>query len=136
MKKIIYIFLICISCISNISFALSEQEQCEFNGINYAQAKSFVVHIKAALDKNDKNKVADLISYPLRINKSPSKHYTITSKHTFMIQYPKLFPEKARKSILEDKGIFCNYQGAMLGGGAIWFNTKNNSIKIFSINLN
>jgi hypothetical protein len=120
-------------------YAISqEQQSCELNGINYTQAKSLTQSLKAALKEDDIQTIANLISYPLRINTSANgkaTHYFMKNKNEFIQKYNALFTESMKKSILDDNSLFCNYKGAMLGAGTVWFTTDDAGTKIFSINL-
>lgn len=135
MKKLILLGLL----FSAPLFAFSEQEACEHNGIDYTQAQIFVSKLKTSLVKNDKKAVANLMDYPLRVNHFSNQlrrsvTYTIKDKRNFLLQYDHLFQPQKIKNIVGSKEIFCNYQGAMLANGFIWFNTENKEAKIFVIN--
>lgn len=140
MKKIIFTLLCsCIFFYTHSSFAqLDEKQGCEFNGINYSQAKIFMSDLQQAVKENDATKVANLIEYPVRINTQTKSgktiHYFIKTKEEFIQQYHSIFSGNKKNLILNEKEIFCNYQGAMLGGGFVWFETNKNGAKIFSIN--
>ncbi len=137
MKKILLLILLTLTFgyMQNAS-AFSEQDSCVNNGINYALATTLLNDLKAALIQDDKNKIADLISYPLRVNDANSKrHVIVKSKTEFLQKYDTLFSTPNKKRLLGSNNIFCNFQGAMLGGGAVWFKTKENSAKIYVINI-
>lgn len=117
-----------------VCFAATEAAQCELNGIDYKIATQFISQFKSALNKNDKISIAKHVSYPLRINTAPGKYYTIKNKKEFIAKYNTLFTAPLIKSLKSDSNIFCNYQGAMIGAGGIWFNTKQHHAHIFAIN--
>lgn len=123
---------------TSLCYALDEKGQCEFNGINYDQAKTFVSQLKEDIQKNDADKISELISYPLRVN-TGSRHgktiyYFIKTKKEFLHDYPTIFTEKNKARVLRDQSIFCNYQGGMLADGFIWFEMGAHQMVIFSIN--
>lgn len=109
--------------------------QCQANGINYQDANMFVATLQKAITKNDKRTIADNIAYPLRINKMGKTSY-IKNKNEFLEKYTTIFTADINKSILASKpaSVFCNYQGAMIANGKVWFHGK--PLKIFSMNVN
>ena len=133
MKMKIFLLSLLLAFSSTICSALTEEGQCEFNGINYAKASQFVTVFKSNINKNDKKAISELISYPLRVNTAPGKFYLIKDKHEFVAKYNKLFNQETIQALKNNDHIFCNYQGAMIGSG-IWFNTENQTAKIFAIN--
>lgn len=118
----------------NACYAATIQEQCEVNGIDYKVAVKFIADFKDALEKGEKNIVADFISYPLRVNTGHNSHRIINSKETFLTQYDMIFDQPTIQLITSDNDIFCNAQGAMIGAGKVWYKTSNNTAKIFVIN--
>ena len=60
------------------------------------------------------NAVADMISYPLRINTTSSEthksvtHY-IKTKKAFIDSYDELFTKEKINAVIDDQAIFCNY---------------------------
>lgn len=122
---------------ASMTFALSESEQCKFNGINYAKAQAFTSKLKSALKNDDSKAVSKLISYPLRVNINPSgkiNYYLVKNKSEFLKKYHTIFTDDLKKAVIDEKEIFCNYQGAMLVHGFIWFQTYYDGDKIFVIN--
>ena len=136
MKKITLALSLILTATATFA-ATTEQDACESNGVNYSQAKMLASQLTTALENDDKETIANLIEYPLRINKSRSGktlHYFITNKNEFEKQYASLFTDANKKSIIKDISLFCNYQGAMLGGGVVWLHSDDKSTKIFSLN--
>jgi hypothetical protein len=120
------------ACIANTT----EQKQCQDNQVEYSVAKEFAQSLKVALAKDDKDFIADKVSYPLRIHSQTNKKqhfYLIAHKEDFLKRYSMLFPQAIKTRIIKDNTLFCNYQGAMLGNGAIWFETQPKP-KIYVIN--
>lgn len=122
----------------NCCFAMSEQESCEYNGIDYAKAKSFVADLKKSLKSSDKEKISTMISYPLRVNnfsldRKRTVSYIKTQKE-FIRQYSQLFTKRKVNAVIKDQEIFCNYQGAMVASGFVWFKTDADKAGIFVIN--
>lgn len=113
------------------------EEACSFNGINYFKAVKFVKKLQAAIKMDDKNAVANMVSYPMKINKLNNKkvlvHFFIRGKQEFLQQYENILTPKNKKYILDNdpKDIFCNYQGAMVGAGTVWF--EDDSINVINV---
>lgn len=135
--------LLLISLFTTTTFADEEvARSCEFNHINYKQAVSFINTFKIELQKNNIKAIADMASYPLKVNeiikvkgKDVIRTKTIKTKQQFLQDYPAIFTKTMKNTILEDEEpIFCNYQGAMIAHGTIWFNTENDKPAFFSVN--
>lgn len=113
---------------------LTPKQQCEANGINYKQALNFVIQFQDALKKDDREKVATLFSYPIRVYKEKTTFY-IKSKQEFLQKYPAIFHKNMKAGLMGDSEIFCNSQGASIGGGWLWFDTSKAGITIIAINV-
>ena len=142
MKIISYFFFSLVALLScSITFSslptLSPEKQCQTNGIAYQAAKTFVKNFQSALKKHDVDKISKMMHYPLRINAKNGTSY-IKNKKAFSQKFNTIFTKRMQAQLLQatTTNIFCNYQGAMISDGAIWFNTNNDSsIKIISINI-
>lgn len=114
---------------SSLSFADSVESQCQFNGIDYDKASAFVASLQKVVAANDKEAVALLATYPLKINRISKAgkvvSTTIKNKEAFVSQYNTLFSSKLKSAIIHQKldDIFCNWQGAMIAHSGIWFKT-------------
>ena len=132
MKKILAL----LACtLSTNACALDEiASSCEFNHINYKQAVAFVNTFKAELQKNNKLAIAAMATFPLTVN-DDKRHLTIKNIQQLLKDYDTIFTATMRTAILEDQEpIFCNYQGAMIAHGIIWFNTENDKVAFFTVN--
>jgi hypothetical protein len=101
-------------------------------------ARAFLAQLQAAVRANDKEKIADMISYPVNVN-SAGKRTRIRTKEIFLARYDTVFNERIRKAILDQSSrcLFGNSNGEMIGNGEIWFDEINNGpVKIYAINLN
>lgn len=113
------------------------QKMCELNDINYTDAVAWVKQLQTAMRNQDKNTIANLVIYPLRINDSPKKIYFIKDQKQFLQEYSTIITTPIEKKILQVDpiDIFCNSQGGMIADGAIWFAAQGaNLIKIKTIN--
>lgn len=131
MKKILLACLVFLAV--PVCFAADDNKgQCAFNGIDYDKAVQFVTDFKQALNKSDKKTLATMMAYPLRVNTAPGKFFTIKNKDEFVQKYNSVFSSELAQAIQQDAGIFCNSQGAMIGGG-VWFNTEGKKAKVFAV---
>ncbi|MFC7559144.1 hypothetical protein ACFQY3_09280 [Paenibacillus farraposensis] len=95
--------------------------------------------LQKAVADNDKEKVANYILYPLRVNDS-EKSLTIPNKKDFMAKYDQIFTDAIREALVNQKtdDLFVNYQGVMVGSGELWLRRAADNPKVFgvfSINL-
>lgn len=114
--------------------------QCKVNGINYSSAQRFVAELQEAVKSAHKNKVASLALFPLKINTTNQagkvNHQSIANKAAFIANYEQIFSDKVKHSLLDHnaKNIFCNWQGAMIADGLIWFQSNAKEQGFFVIN--
>jgi predicted lipid-binding transport protein (Tim44 family) len=90
--------------------------------------------LQKAVADNDKEKVADYILYPLRVNDS-EKELTIPNKKEFIAKYDQIFTEAIRKALVNQKTdeLFVNYQGVMVGSGELWLRRATDNPKLFGV---
>lgn len=90
--------------------------------------EAYLNKLKDAVKKNDIDKIADLISYPCRLNRYikniNDEHSLINNKKEFKKLYKHIFSKSLKKLILkttiDDLFVSFNY-GFMIGRGEIWF---------------
>lgn len=120
----------------------STTEKCEGSTVDTQGAKTakaaraFLVDLQAAVQENDKNKIAGMASYPLNFIRD-GKRVRIRDKQTFLARYDTIFNEHVRSAILKQSShcLFGNYQGEMIGNGEIWFSEmQDGSVKIITVN--
>jgi predicted lipid-binding transport protein (Tim44 family) len=122
--------------------ATSNPSQNPFEVAGIQDPKAFLNTFKAlqkAVADNDKEKVANYILYPLRVNDS-EKSLTIPNKKDFMAKYDQIFTDAIREALVNQKtdDLFVNYQGVMVGSGELWLRRATDNPKlfgVFSINL-
>lgn len=122
--------------------AASNSSQNPFEVAGIQDPKAFLNTFKAlqkAVADNDKEKVANYILYPLRVNDS-EKSLTIPNKKDFMAKYDQIFTDAIREALVNQKtdDLFVNYQGVMVGSGELWLRRATDNPKVFgvfSINL-
>ncbi|WP_298735082.1 hypothetical protein [uncultured Chitinophaga sp.] len=90
--------------------------------------KRFLILFKEWVKSDNADSIAAYIRFPIKGYKTPEQ---------FKNNYEKIF-DKELKTIVEQQRldrIFRNYQGAMIGNGAIWFSvTENKEYRIIAIN--
>jgi hypothetical protein len=89
---------------------------CGANGISYRKAVDFLTEVVRLVKASDKNALADLVNFPLRV---PPKVY---SRAEFLARYDRIFTLSEVTAISDaDPGdVFCKNGAFMLGLGLIW----------------
>lgn len=107
------------------------------NGYDYWQSVKFVQQLQKAVKDNDKNAIADLIHYPLRINHGGAKHTNIKDKAEFLQQFDTIFTSAVQDKIkqVNPYNLFCNSQGVMFSNGLIWLTHPDNNAKDLKISV-
>ena len=99
-------------------------------------ARAFLAQLQAAVQANDKDKIAGMISYPLNVIHA-GKRARIHDKQTFLARYDNIFDEHIRQTILKQSArcLFGNANGEMIGNGEVWFSEMGDgSVKIITVN--
>jgi hypothetical protein len=109
---------------------------CGGNGFVYRKSVQLFAELQDALRAGAKNKVADLVLYPLRINEAVGKFTKIKDRAELLAGFERAFPEKVVAAILaaEPRAIFCRADGFMLGPGTVWANVQKGRYGLFVIN--
>ncbi len=99
---------------------------------NEPDLKEFVSKIKLFLNTEKKEQLADLISFPIKVNKK-NKNVIVKNKSEFIQNYSFIINKILIKSIEKQSldNIFENSFGYMIGNGSIWF-IKTCHLKPFS----
>lgn len=141
-KILLLISFFCTPALTYANEASTIPNNCGVNGIDYNKAVELVMQLQNAIKLDDPKKISSLIHYPLtvnKINKSPKLKPTkliIKNPTSFIKKYNLIITKEMKDKILAQnpQDIFCNYQGAMIASGAVWFNTDNKNKGIFTIN--
>jgi len=99
-------------------------------------ARAFLADLQAAVQGNDKDKIAGMVSYPLNFIHD-GKRSRIRDKQNFLGRYDAIFSEHVRATILKQSSqcLFGNYQGEMIGNGEVWFSEmQDGAVKIITVN--
>ena len=99
------------------------REDYSFIGIKDAsQVPKFVASLQKALAAEDKDAVAGLVSYPLRVSVG-GQDLEVADKAAFVRQYDQIITKDIKQNILAQRlnDIFVNKQGVMVGSdGKVW----------------
>jgi hypothetical protein len=101
-----------------------------------ASARAFLAQLQAAAQSNNKEQIAEMISYPLLVLRS-GKRTHIRQKKEFLTNFGLIFTDPVRDAILHQTAqcLFGNSTGAMVGNGELWFREQApDQWKIITIN--
>lgn len=113
----------------------STWETAGFN--NPQDFKRFFQEFQLLVANNDKQKIAELINYPITIRSSGGGGEVIKDTITFIADYDTIFNQTVKSAVKNQniQQIWRNYEGAMTGNGELWFNQMRNGVyKIIAIN--
>ena len=99
-------------------------------------ARAFLVQLQAAVQANDKNKIAGMISFPLNVIQA-GKRTRVREKSVFLAHYDTIVNAHVKQTILKQSSrcLFGNDNGEMIGNGEVWFSEMGNgSVKIITFN--
>lgn len=87
-------------------------------------ALAFFQSFQSALQKNDHQAVASLITYPV-LTSLHHKRVRITKRAQLLAHFDDIFDEGVRCAILNatEKDVWGNWQGFTVDGGAVWFDS-------------
>jgi hypothetical protein len=101
-----------------------------------ASARAFLAQLQAAVQSNNKEDIAGMISYPLLVLRSKKRTH-IQKKQAFLTNYGLIVTDPVRDAILHQQAqcLFANSSGAMVGNGEVWFREEaTDQWKIITIN--
>jgi hypothetical protein len=105
-----------------------------FDDLNAVQ--SFLDNLKGVVHGQDRRTLLGMIRFPFtRYNNGiPSRRYDSAAELSH--DFDRIFTSQVSVAIKTAslKALFVNYQGAMLGNGEIWFDCREDGIKIKAIN--
>ena len=100
------------------------------------KSRTFLAELQAAVDKGDKARIAGMISYPLLVIHGSSKT-RVRTEAQFLSRYDSIFDAHVRQVIAQQsaKCLFGNYQGTMIGDGAVWYREQESGgMKVVTVN--
>ena len=95
-----------------------------------AEFEAAFLALQAALAANDRNKVADSILYPLRVNgwidEVSGKGAKQFNRQEVMGNYDEIFSDQVKEAFARQKtaDLFVNWQGVMVGKGEAWLSVS------------
>jgi hypothetical protein len=90
-----------------------------------AAARAFLAQLQGAVQANNKEAVAGMISYPLLVLRD-GKRTRIPRKEALLSNYDRIFTTSVRDAVLQQTAqcLFGNSLGAMVGSGEVWFSEQ------------
>jgi hypothetical protein len=134
--------MLCGSFISTPTLYAQAEQPCGGSTVDTQSAKiakaarAFLAQLQAAVQANDKDRIAGMISYPVNFIHN-GKRARIRDKQTFLALYDSIFDEHVRQTILKQSArcLFGNANGEMIGAGEVWFSEMGDgSVKIITVN--
>lgn len=118
---------------------ITEMENCnaQFNlGVPPQRLADFHYALLANLERGDKEAVIKMVNFPLRTPQL--KDFKFTTPDDLRKHYDTVFTDAITQAVANQHPIslFCNYQGAMYGSGALWFNNFNESERFRIVTIN
>ncbi len=91
-------------------------------GLTDREVEGFLDSLKAAVANDDRQAVAVMVRYPIRVQLDGSGTM-VASADDFVRRYPDIMTDHVRGSVLaqEVAELFVNWQGVMVGQGEVWF---------------
>jgi len=106
-------------------------------GVDEDQAvEDFVRVLKQAVAKDQRNQVASMVNYPLRVNLSNGRTMKVANSSALLKTYENVFTPKVKSAIAEqdESDLFAKADGIMIGRGEVWFNLFEDKLLINAIN--
>jgi hypothetical protein len=100
-------------------------------------ARQFLSQLQSAFAANDKDKIADMVSYPMTQvhNGKPVK---IATRAKLLSEFDQIFTPQVRSKIASQSSrcLFGTALGAVIGDGEVWFtqHSANGPFKIITVN--
>ncbi|BBI33604.1 hypothetical protein [Cohnella abietis] len=103
---------------------------------NPVEFTTYFAELQKAVKDNKPEEVADLISYPMNLNKD-NKQFVITNKQEFIKKYDRIFTSHVREKLLDQKAekVFVNWKGIMVGEGDLWIGKVNDKLGVIAVNI-
>lgn len=107
----------------------------EIAATDRAAVAEFLHALQTAVAKDDRDAVAELVSYPLHVYSR--KRLSVGSRQEFLRRYPMIFTARVKRSVAAARleTLFANWQGVMFDSGRVWFAPdEQGALKIVTIN--
>jgi hypothetical protein len=110
----------------------------KFNGFSYKASVDFFTDLQRLLKAGDKQGLAELANYPLRVNGDKGKALIVKDRASFLKSFDQIYSPAVVAAALavDPRNISCNYQGVMLGDGILWaYSTSKGHQGIIAVNV-
>jgi len=114
-----------------------------FDAVTEDEVAGFLGALQAAIRSDKPAAVADLVVFPLRVDKPAQKGF-VRTRGEFVRSYASIFTPEVRTAVLKQgpSELFRNWQGFMIGNGEVWFagvcpeaSCKTHRIGVITVNL-
>ncbi|MFC3747169.1 hypothetical protein [Paenibacillus sp. GCM10012306] len=97
---------------------------------------TFLAKLQKAVSEDKSKEVAELMSYPLNLNKG-GKTFPIYTKEEFVQKYERIMTANVRAKLLaqQPNQAFSNANGIMIGDGELWISKINNRVLVYAVNV-
>ncbi|MDQ1236159.1 hypothetical protein QE450_003657 [Paenibacillus sp. SORGH_AS306] len=104
---------------------------------NVKQFTGFYNNLRRSVAKNDKEAVANRISYPLSVY-SNNHQRKILNKKQFIAEYDTIMTAKTKKALADQRldNLFIRDQGVKIGSGEMWIAMLDDKPGVYTINQN
>jgi hypothetical protein len=111
-------------------------EQLTRSGFDPQATRSFITQIRTAAARRDAKKLVSLVRFPLTLYEVGKPLITYHQPEALMRDFSLVFTDPVLQDLQQarDVNLFVNGNGAMIGNGAIWFDQRQDGIKIKAIN--
>jgi hypothetical protein len=121
-----------------IAWGQSTPEMCKDSRPDCPEAVKFFTKFRQAITTNDRNAVAAMARYPLRVTLN-HKNALIRTKQELLRNFDELFDPRVRCVILgaTEKDVWGNWQGFTIPQGAIWWersSEERSAFKLITVN--
>ncbi|MBW4518898.1 MAG: hypothetical protein KME16_04240 [Scytolyngbya sp. HA4215-MV1] len=108
----------------------------ELSGIDPQAAKEFVAKLRSAAIKSDRKALVALVRFPFTTYANGHPKLTYRRAQDLLHDFHRVFTPKVLRAMrqAEYARLFVNAQGAMIGNGEVWFDQRQDGIKIRAIN--
>ncbi|TXI50352.1 MAG: hypothetical protein E6Q50_03350 [Lysobacter sp.] len=112
------------------------ESTCSAETGSYDDYRVFFGALTRALEANDAERLAALVEFPLRVNRSGKKPLKIANAAALRKQYAKVFGGPTRQAVLDADPavVFCRDDGAMIGHGVVWARKQDGRTALYVVN--
>ena len=91
-------------------------------GVTDGDMIAYLQKLQRAVRAGDRPTVASLVNYPLRVNSSSKRHFTVTSSADLIRRYDAVFVPGVRDAIIAQEfgKLSASPQGVPIKGGMVW----------------